>query len=161
MTQSAHHRSDPFIPEDVFAGVDSTARRLRELDVDPKDVISFPDGLPGFEGCRRFVLLSPDDTAPMQCLHALEGPNAAFLAIDPGLALPGYRYELSQADRQRLGADDASGLVWLAIVTLDPSGGVTVNLRAPVVINPARMLAFQVMPYQCVYPLRHVLASRP
>jgi len=158
MTQTAHHRRASLASDDLFGGSDQPAPRVRDLDVAPEDIISMPDGLPGFEACRRFVLLSPEETAPMQCLHAIEGPNASFLVVDPGLALAEYRYELSAADRQRLGTEDPSGLVWRAIVTVEESGAVTVNLRAPVVINPTRMLASQVMPYQCVYPLRHVLA---
>ena len=33
------------------------------------------------------------------------------------------------------------------------------NLRAPVVINPERMIGQQVVPYHCVYPIRHVIAE--
>jgi flagellar assembly factor FliW len=40
---------------------------------------------------------------------------------------------------------------------VEESGAVTVNLRAPIVINPEQMLGQQVIPYQCIYPLRHVL----
>ena len=43
------------------------------------------------------------------------------------------------------------------MVMLEEHGAVTVNLRAPIVINPERMLGQQVIPYQCIYPLRHVL----
>lgn len=139
------------------------ALELTEVDqtsVDPKNVVNFPDGLPGFEACRRFVLLSSDETAPLRCLHALEGPNASFLAIDPKAALPNYRWELSAADRNRLGVTDDTALLWLALVMVDEDGTVTANLRAPVVINPERMVGFQIMPFQCVYPLRHVLAQR-
>ena len=39
----------------------------------------------------------------------------------------------------------------------EPNGEVTVNLRAPVVINPAGMVGQQVIPFQSIYPLRHVL----
>jgi len=37
--------------------------------------------------------------------------------------------------------------------------GPSVNLRAPVVINPARMVGCQVMPHDSLYPLRHPLAA--
>ena len=139
------------------------ALELTELDrtaANPKTFLSFPDGLPGFEACRRFVLLSSPETAPLHCLHALEGPNASFLAIDPKAALPNYRCELSAADRNRLGVTDDNALLWLALVMVDEEGTVSANLRAPVVINPDRMVGFQVMPFECVYPLRHVLAQR-
>ena len=55
--------------------------------------------------------------------------------------------------------DDAAPLLWLALVTVDAGQGPSVNLRAPVVINPARMVGCQVMPHDSLYPLRHPLAA--
>ena len=60
----------------------------------------------------------------------------------------------------RLGVTNADAtLLWLALVTIEVDGTVSVNLRAPVVINPERMIGHQVVPYQCVYPIRHVIAA--
>lgn len=133
--------------------------RFGAFDVDPRDVLDFPDGLPGFERCRRFVVLSTPGTAPLQLVHAVEGPSATFLAIDPRAVLESYRCLLTPADLLRLGSADENGLVWLALVALDEGGRATVNLRAPIVINPSRMLGFQVVPSNSLYPLRHPLAA--
>ena len=65
--------------------------RFGEFDAEPADVLSFPQGLPGFEPCRQFVLLSADDLHPLQCLHAVAGPPASFLVIDPRVGWRGYR----------------------------------------------------------------------
>ena len=146
-------------PEATQPKAGAASEQPGEPVVDPKSVVRFPDGLPGFEACRRFVVISSEDVAPMQYLHAVEGPAASFLVMDPSLALPNYRFELSAGDRKRLEATETTTLVWLAIVTVTEDGGATVNLRAPVVINPDSMIGCQVMPHQCVYPLRHVLAE--
>ncbi len=130
-----------------------------DFSVDPRDVIAFPSGLPGFESCRRFVLVSAADFAPMQLLQSVEGPAASFLVIDPRRVMPHYRSVLGQTDLMRLGATDATLLLWLSMVSFDASGSAHANLRAPVVINPERMLGFQVMPHNSLYPLRHPLAS--
>ena len=121
------------------------------------EVIAFPKGIPGFEACRGFVLIAPEGETLVQCLRSVEGPAASFLVIDPRRAMPGYRCELSKADRERLRAAADAPLLWLALVTIDEDGTIAVNLRAPVVINPATMLGAQVIPHQCLYPLRHVL----
>ena len=123
-----------------------------------EDVIAFPDGLPGFESCRRFVLMSLDDAPPFQCLQGLDGSRPAFLAIDPTRVVKRYRLLLSAADRMRLDAREGDALVWLAIVTCGADETATVNLRAPFVINPRPMIGFQVMPHQGLYPLRHPLS---
>jgi flagellar assembly factor FliW len=127
---------------------------------EPKNVITFSKGLPGFEACRGFVL-STTPNSDLHCLSSLDGTDATFLAIDPRRALPGYRCQLSEADRFLLGASeqDDDRLVWLALLTVEPGGTISVNLRAPIVINPDRMLGQQVIPYQCIYPIRHVLAG--
>jgi flagellar assembly factor FliW len=133
--------------------------RFADASVDARDVITFPDGLPGYEGLRQFVLLDVDETAPLRVLHAVNAPEPCFLVVDPKTVLPGYRCEIAAADRLRLGAADDGVLLWLAIVMVREGGDVTVNLRAPVVINPARMVGRQVMPNACVYPLHHAIES--
>ena len=128
------------------------------FDVDGRSVIQFADGLPGFEQTRRFVLLSSPELAPLRLLHNVEGPAASFLAVDPRIVLPDYRAVLAGNDRARLGADEETALLWLALVTVDGAQGASVNLRAPIVINPGRMIGFQIMPHNSLYPLRHPLA---
>jgi flagellar assembly factor FliW len=140
------------------AGLDVRSR-FATSKVNPRDVLLFPDGLPGYETTREFVLLDVPDQAPLKVLHAVNGSDTCFLVVDPKAVLPTYRCELGSADRLRLGADDDGALVWLAIVIVSDEGEVAVNLRAPVVINPARMTGRQVMPNACVYPLRHVIGQ--
>jgi flagellar assembly factor FliW len=125
--------------------------------VEEASVIHFADGLPGFEQTRRFVLLSSPELAPLHLLHHVDGPPASFLAVDPRVVLPGYRTALGAADRARLGAGDDGALLWLALVTMGEQGP-SVNLRAPIVVNPGTMIGCQVMPHNSLYPLRHPLA---
>jgi flagellar assembly factor FliW len=122
-------------------------------------VINFPDGLPGFEACRGFLLLSSPEMEPLRQLRSVSGPEASFIGIDPKLLLPAYRCELSDFDRERLGAREDSALLWLALIAVEPDGTTTANLRAPVVINPDTMTGYQLMPHRCLYALRHVFSE--
>lgn len=132
--------------------------RFGQFEVDARDCVTFPLGLPGFERSRTFAVVTGEDFAPFQCLHAVDDP-VSFLVVDPRLVLHDYRCVLSPTDLSRLGAGEDSPLVWLSIVTFDEQGRVFANLRAPIVINPERMLGYQVMPHNSLYPLRHPLAS--
>jgi flagellar assembly factor FliW len=134
--------------------------RFADVEVDPRDIVTFPDGLPGYEGMRLFALLDLPETAPLRMLHAVNAPEPCFLVVDPKSVLPGYRCEIASADRLRLGASDESVLLWLAIVMVHQNGDVSANLRAPIVINPERMVGRQVMPSGCVYPVHQVIAPR-
>lgn len=133
--------------------------RFGRFAVREDSVLTFADGLPGFEQCRRFVLLSSEDLAPLWCLQGLDAPEPSFLAIDPNLVLARYRRALSDADRARLGGDDAD-LIWFALVTLGEAeeDEAVVNLRAPIVINSERMVGIQVVQQRGQYQINHPLA---
>ncbi len=153
---SSEPERSPEVEQDTHIAVET---RFGTFDADLRDLVTFPDGIPGFEACRRFVILSSVEMAPVQCLHAVDGPPASFLAIDPRLVLPSYRSVLSQADRLRLGATDDGLLLWLALLTVADDNSASANLRAPIVVNPSRMIGFQVMPHNSLYPLRFSLGQ--
>jgi flagellar assembly factor FliW len=121
-----------------------------------REVVMFPQGLPGFEACKSFVVFAAD-AAPFQWLTSVEGPPASFLTVDPRIVLPTFRYALSAADLSRLKVADDAPLLWLAIVLVDADGTVSANLRAPIIINPATMTGHQLMPQDCLYPLQHLI----
>jgi flagellar assembly factor FliW len=124
-----------------------------------RGTITFADGLPGFEAQREYVLLTSPELAPFACLRGL-GPDApSFLAIDPRRVVDGYRRDLADKDRERLSATADGALVWLALVRSRDSGA-SVNLRAPIVINPTAMRGLQVVDTDETYPLDHPLAGR-
>ncbi|MEW5981039.1 MAG: flagellar assembly protein FliW [Acidobacteriota bacterium] len=129
------------------------------FEVDRRDLVRFPAGLPGFELCRQFVVIAAPEVAPFQCLCSVGGAPGSFLTVDPRLVYPGYAYELTEADRTRLGATADAALLWLAIVTLTGSGEAWANLRAPIVINPDRMVGYQVISPDHDYPVRHALVE--
>lgn len=128
------------------------------FDIDPDSVVQFPQGLPGYEDCRQFVLLSAPSLMPLQCLHAVSEQGPTFLVIDPGLVAPDYERHAAPADLQRLGCTDPESLLWLSIVTV-AEDGIRANLWAPVVISPERMRGVQLVPAnssysgQCALPL--------
>lgn len=145
-------------PAAADAAVREVETRFGAFPVDPGSTVRFPTGLPGFESCRHFVVLSAARLAPFTALHGLDTPHPTFLAIDPRQVVEGYRVPLGQADHARLGLDGEGPLLWLAIVRLDDAG-VSVNLRAPIVINPASMIGLQVLGADTAYAADHRLGE--
>ena len=115
-------------------------------------VVDFPAGIPGFETCRRFLLIASADLSPLGCLKAVDSPEASFLVIDPALLYRGYDLTLGDFERARIGAIGDEALLWLAIVTITGNSA-TANLCAPIVINPRRMLGCQFIRDTQKYPL--------
>lgn len=120
------------------------------------NAVTIVDGLPGFEQCRRFVVMSSPDLEPLVRLQGLDPDGPSFLALDPRIVLPDYEAVLPPADRRRLAVDDTDALLWLALVRLE-GRRVLVNMRAPVVINPRRMIGLQVVPADSPYSTHHEL----
>jgi flagellar assembly factor FliW len=136
------------------SAVVDVATRFGAFPVDLRDVVTFPAGLPGFEQCRRYVVAAAAELAPFVCLHGLDEPGPSFLLVDPAQVAADYRVPLSADDLRRLDAASGDALVWRVIVTLDAEGA-TVNLRAPVVVNPRRMRGLQVLAGEVAYPVDH------
>lgn len=136
--------------------VDTIAGRF---EVPPGDVIHAVHGLPGFETCRRYVLVTAPEMAPFTCLHGLDDPQPSFVAVDPRLVVPGYRMPLAAGERARLGASgDDDPLLWLALVRVTDAGP-TVNLRAPIAIHPGGMRLLQVLGTDATWDDAHPLAG--
>jgi flagellar assembly factor FliW len=122
-----------------------------------RDIVTFVEGLPGFEECRRFFLVSTPSIEPLTCLQGVDEPKPAFLAMDPRLIDSGYSCHVDDLQRQRLGATVTTPLLWLAIVCVGDAGESTVNLRAPLVVNPENMRGVQLLAGHDAYDTNHRL----
>lgn len=126
-------------------------------------VLDFPAGLPAFEDQTRFVLIEQPDLAPLVFLQSLARPELAFPALPAAAVVSGYEVDIPEEDRALLGlaagqTATGAGLVYLAIVTLSGQPP-TVNLAAPVVVNPALRRAVQVVQSAPRYSHRHPLPA--
>lgn len=122
-------------------------------------VITFPAGLPGFESVRHFVLVASESLAPFTLVRGTGDPGPTFVAIEPRHVEQSFTLPLEPADRLRLQAKPDDPLLWLALVTLLPDGRATVNLRAPLVINPGTMLGVQIVAAASPYAVDHPLLA--
>jgi flagellar assembly factor FliW len=122
------------------------------------DIVHFAHGVPGFESCRQFVLISAPELLPFTCLHGIDAPEPSFLTLDPRQVVAGYQPPLGAAERTRLAATSDEPLLWLAVVHVDDQG-VTANLRAPIVINPRRMVGLQVLGADTAWATDHLLTA--
>ena len=138
--------------------------RFGSLSVDAPKMLTFPDGLPGFEGCRQFTLL-PHHMAeggkgsPFVWLQSLERGDLAFLAIEPHSVFPDYAPRVPRAELDSLCLDGAAVPRLYSLLTVpqgDPSG-ITANLMAPILINSSAGVAKQVVLNTDQYGLRHRL----
>ena len=125
----------------------------------PDGIVTFAEGLPGFETCRAFGLVSSPESAPFAVLQSTESGGPSFVVVDPRAVTRHYRPVLDEADVTRLEAGGREPLLWLAIVMVHPDGSATANLRAPIVINPASMRGIQVVAADSPHRIEHPLQA--
>ncbi|MBV9850800.1 MAG: flagellar assembly protein FliW [Armatimonadetes bacterium] len=138
--------------------IDTT--RFGALDIDEGAVLTFPEGLPGFEGCRRFVFVPHGGSGPFEWLQSVENGTLAFLAMRPHQIFPDYAPRVPAAELEALGLDKGAHGPRLYTLLTVPQGdprGITANLLAPILVNPASRYARQVIVNNDEYGLRHRL----
>ena len=134
--------------------------RFGALDIDEGNILTFPDGLPGFEGCRRFAIVPHGGSSPFEWLQSLENGSLAFLAMRPHQIFPDYAPRVPSTELEALGLDKGIHGPHLYTLLTVPQGdphGITANLLAPVLVNPSARLARQVIINNDEYGLRHRL----
>lgn len=131
--------------------------RFGAIVFDPAETVEFPEGIIGFESARRFVTISAGEGSPFRWLQSLDDPTLAFLLADPDAFVPTYAPELPEGALEDLGiASDAPYLLWVtANVPAGRPRDATLNLIAPIVLNPVTRRGAQVVLHTDAYTIRH------
>lgn len=118
--------------------------RFGSISVCEDRVISFVQGLPGFERLRRFILIDHDAEGTFRWLQAVDDPAVAFLLTDPNQFRPDYTVTLKRTEADLLGVRGAEGLITLVMVCVSKdTKELSLNLKGPVVFNADSMKAVQ------------------
>ncbi|MEI2283221.1 flagellar assembly protein FliW [Paenibacillus polysaccharolyticus] len=126
-----------------------------KVEVNEGNIFRFPKGLPGFEDETEFAIISSEDT-PFSYLQSVKEPGLSFLIVSPFIFAPDYSFELNDLDKEELDIDDQ--VTVYSIVTIHSEiNKSTMNLLAPVVLNPANRVGKQIVLHQSSYETRHLI----
>ena len=116
--------------------------RFGDMDIDESRVVCMKDGMLGFENLKKYVLLMHGENIPFWWFQSVEDGSVAFVVINSLVVKQDYEAVLSDAEVKSLEIVSPEDTILLSVVTIrsDPFK-VTVNLRAPVVVNTKKMLA--------------------
>lgn len=126
-----------------------------ELEVKEEDIYQFPKGLPGFEDGTEYALIPWEDT-PFSYLQSVREPGISFLLVSPFMFVTDYSFELGEVDKEELGIEEQVS-VFSMVTTYSDTNKSTMNLLAPVVLNPAKRLGKQVVLHHSSYETRHLI----
>lgn len=129
-----------------------------EVEYAERDLIRFPEGIPGFNGEKSFAHITPE-TSCFSFLASTEHREVSFVTISPFMICPDYSFELDESARAGLRLTKPEEALILAIVNIPPDqpNQATVNLMAPVIINLISRLGLQIILDEPRYPLRQPL----
>jgi flagellar assembly factor FliW len=128
--------------------------RFGTVEIDESRIITFPAGLLGFSGFRRYALLQPDDDGIFFWLQSLDAPDLAFVVTDPTLWLDGYEAAIRRDQMDELvlaKPDDAQVLV----IVNKYDRCLTANLQGPLVVNLDNQRAMQLVLAEKRWSTRH------
>ena len=115
---------------------------LKNVQVDPDTLFSFPQGLAGFDEQKRFKLFHEEGGKAVFWLQSIDDTAVSFPIVTPDALDIAYEIELSDDDCRLIGLEDVRDAAVLVIVYREsaedggaPSGRIAANTRSPVILN--------------------------
>ncbi|MDQ6523522.1 flagellar assembly protein FliW [Nocardioides sp. LHD-245] len=125
-------------------------------------VIELARPMPGFPDDARFALVRLDDDGLLHGFRSLDSQDLQFVVVPPAPFYPDYTLDLDDDTVTELGIDEAGAADVLLLLVVRAGASLadtTVNLRAPLVVNPATRRASQVILDDADLPLAAPLVS--
>lgn len=131
------------------------SKALGAVEVDERQVLSFPQGLFGFEQHHEFALLDARQP-PFYWLQSTAQQQVAFVLLDPLVFRPDYSLDVDESELAEIGVETGTDALCFAIVTIpDTVNEMTANLQGPVVVNRDTRVARQFISHNPAWQVRH------
>ena len=123
-----------------------------EVEIDPNTLIEFPNGLPGFEGCKHFKLFHSVDSVDSPVifwLQSIDDPLVAFSLTGPEFLQIHYEMTLTDEELSTLQVDADDELQIAVTLARQDKNNITVqsailaNFKSPIIINVSKRIAIQ------------------
>lgn len=130
-------------------------KTMGTVSVSDDKVLTFPNGLFGFESCHKYALIDAE-YKPFLWLQSLDEQSLAFLLIDPFLIEKNYELDVDDKTLFEIEIESPTDVIVFAIITVpNDSSPVTVNLQGPIVINRKNNQALQVILSDSKWSTKH------
>lgn len=108
--------------------------RFGRIDIEAGDVIRFMSGLPGLEDCREWALLADAANDALGWLQSTSRGDVALAVVSPRRFVPDYQVRIPRSELTPLAISDIRHAQVVVVVGQNGTG-LTLNLKAPIVIN--------------------------
>ena len=134
-------------------------KHFGEIELDENKIITFDEGLIGFEDKKRYTILFNNESkskGTISWLQSLDEPMLALPVVSPFVAMADYNPVVEDEVLAPLGELNDENLVILLTLTV-PSDltKMTVNLKAPIIINADTRKGCQAIAENSDYVVRY------
>ncbi|MCR5232356.1 MAG: flagellar assembly protein FliW [Lachnospiraceae bacterium] len=136
-----------------------------EINVDDSKLITFPQGIIGFPELKDFMLIHDGEgNGNIKWMQSIQEPAFAMPVVDPLSVIPEYNPNIEDELLKPLdGITQDNMLVIVTITVPKEIEKMTVNLRAPIIINSESRKAAQLIidddKYQVKFPIYEILKA--
>ena len=111
---------------------------VKDVPVDPETLFTFPQGIAGFEQCKRFKLFHEEGKPTVFWLQSVDDLSVMFPIVSPETIDLQYEIELTDEDCGLIDLTSAEEAVVAVIVYRSEAEGgkIAANTRSPVILNP-------------------------
>lgn len=136
-----------------------------EISVDESKLINLPQGIIGFPELKDFLLIHDGEgNGNIKWLQSIQEPAFAMPVVDPLSVIPEYNPDIEDELLKPLdGITEENMLVIVTITVPRIIENMTVNLKAPIIINSESRKAAQLIidddKYQVKFPIYDILMA--
>ncbi|HHT89255.1 MAG TPA: flagellar assembly protein FliW [Clostridiales bacterium] len=139
-------------------------KHFGEVDLNEDKIINFDQGILGFEDNKKYAIIYDNESGErpdITWLQNLEEPALAIPVISPFIIKPDYNPTVEDAQLSSLGELTPENLVVLVSVTVpNDIKKISVNLKAPFVINADTKKGCQVIADNADYEVKHYIYEK-
>lgn len=123
-----------------------------EVDTDDYKIITFDDGIPGFDDYKSFIVLEIEDCT-FKCLQSIDDRHVCLLLANPFEYFKDYEIDIEDEDVTALGIKSISDVEVYTVVAFHEQKATT-NLLAPIIINRSKLKGKQIVFSGTEYSIR-------
>ncbi|ERK31821.1 flagellar assembly protein FliW [Clostridium intestinale] len=126
-----------------------------------EDIIIFKKGIMGLENLKKFIIADIKENPVFKILQSIEDEDVGLVIISPFEVKNNYEIELKDDLIEKLSISSQKEVMLYNTVTVNSDvHKITVNLKAPIVINMDKKLGEQIIIDKEEYKIKHPLIER-
>ncbi|WP_068783807.1 flagellar assembly protein FliW [Paenibacillus phocaensis] len=132
--------------------------RFGEIEAVSDNTWTFVSPILGFEQYKQFISLS-EGQGPFEFFQSLEDEHLTFVVTDPFRFYLNYDFSLEQRWLDLLHIEKVEQVVVRSIVAVRSSSDISINLKAPIIMNSKTKEAAQIILDRSEYQTRYLIMN--